>query len=87
MTNSQFEGIIDNPDIVLCPYPAYDIPNLNSHGYGNGAEYAMGVIDNNLVGWTGNISTDNGTMIQQILDDISTLKEIILINLILRLIN
>ena len=59
------------PDILICPFPAYDLHNLARYGYMTSRMFLRGRIrGTKLLGWTGNSSLT----VEEIVNDVSTLK-------------
>ena len=59
------------PDFFVCPIPAFDLDNLQKHGYFSGYTYMKGTFSNIAKrGWNGNATNMN----ENILDDISVIK-------------
>ena len=65
----------DYPNILLCPFPSFDISQLNKYGYSEAYTYCKGDLKGEgdySGGWSGNSST----CIEDVIQDISVLKSI-----------
>ena len=59
------------PDVLICPFPAYDLKNLARHGYMTSHDFLNGRIRGiKRVGWNGNSSST----VEEVVNDASTLK-------------
>ena len=70
LQNKEITGTKNYPDIILCPFPAYNQDSLESHGYSNSFEFAQGInVEKKLVGWAG-----LGRDVRATLDNISIIN-------------
>ena len=64
------------PNILICPYPSYDLEELQSIGYDHSYDYSSGLSEEgNLIGWRGNNSEDDLAAITHNLSVIRTLQD------------
>lgn len=64
------------PNILICPYPSYDLEELQSIGYDHSYDYSSGLSEEgNLIGWRGNNTEDDLAAITHNLSVIRTLQD------------
>ena len=63
------------PDFFVCPIPAFDLENLQKHGYLSSYNFLKGTLminDTRKVGWNGKYRITN----ESVMDDISVIKSV-----------
>ena len=59
------------PNILLCPFPSFDLFQLQKHGYSEGYEYCKGNIQGSMSrGWCGNATES----VEEVIQNIALLK-------------
>ena len=59
------------PNILLCPFPSFDLSQLQKHGYSEGYEYCKGNIQGSMSrGWCGNATKS----VEEVIQNIALLK-------------
>ena len=71
--NEEFIQPENFPGIFLCPLPAYNLSQLNKHGYTSSFTYITGRVDDkSKISWSGNISDE----VEKVADEVVMLKSI-----------